>query len=250
MLYKELKPDSCECVFFGKTVETRLLTGDASRFWRDCGRMTLEPATNIAGAYRTAIGRAINHFQEEVRDFGRSHTNYSFVFMSDGADTVNQPAAVTAAINEFGTKLRSAGLRATFLVVGIGTSSDTRIGMQAKLATETLTAPNTGADGAAVPTPVYYAREPRDLGSVIAQLVKEQKGAVGGQAVTLEVKVCSPAKPATPTTATEPGAAKPLINIGQGGFLTRITDAPAPTFSQQLESVYTHAIRLPACLSE
>jgi len=173
MLYDTLKPDSCEVVLFGQKVDSREVK-DSDYFTKEMRKTSLEGATNIAGAHAMAVKNSIA-YQKKNPD---QRVLFTMVFMSDGADTVNGKR-VENMIEESGLEWRSASLNAVFLVVGIGQYSDTRVGMVAKMATETLSSP------AADKTTVYYCREPNNLNSVMEQMVQEQKDCVGAQLMQL-----------------------------------------------------------------
>jgi hypothetical protein len=95
-------------------------------------------------------------------------TQHIFLFASDGTDTVtSNRAKIEARINAIGAKLRAAGLASLFLVVGIGSGSDTSIGMVAKRALQTM-ASEAGDT-------VHYCAQPDQIPAVVKKLSDAQE---------------------------------------------------------------------------
>jgi hypothetical protein len=134
----------------------------------------LEDRTNIGAAIQTAASYIRNHHNSN----SNSNTTYSVVFASDGADTVNNHIQLEQTFDAVQSLISGCGATIRMTVVGIGSSSSTKIGVQAQAALQTTTNDVQS---------VFYARTHGDTKKVVADLVQSEKEGQRCQMITYQL---------------------------------------------------------------
>ncbi|KAJ3025036.1 UNVERIFIED_CONTAM: hypothetical protein HDU68_007545 [Siphonaria sp. JEL0065] len=112
--------------------------------------------------------------EEKARDFKvkaeavrknatRRETVYAFVLITDGEDTFNDEPAFDKVLEKYSKMVFGAGLKTLFKVIGLGKNSNTRVGLKANMATQTLYQ-------SAHESPVFYCQKAHEIPVVAANL--------------------------------------------------------------------------------
>jgi hypothetical protein len=202
--YTALRPNLCDIVLFGKEVTTRVVHSAA-----DVRALASKPLEG-----RTNIGRALDVAADLVVARMQSGMTHMLVLASDGQDTANRASQLQAYIDTAGVKIKSAGAQTLVAVVGIGASSDTRVGMRAKEAMQTIKA--SGDESA-----VFYARATADIPAVVEALTKEQ---VSQRHAMLLKLSAAPLQAAPPGGAVGCGFIRSVSEAGAAHTAARLTD--------------------------
>ncbi|KAJ3152138.1 hypothetical protein HK101_001837, partial [Irineochytrium annulatum] len=133
-----------------------------------------------------------------------------FVLLSDGVDTENSDADFDKVFDDYGNRINGAGLKTMFKIVGIGSKSDTRMAIKAKLATET--APIWES------SPISYCRKVHEVPLVVANLSAELERALVAYSSSVHISSRGAFNPLNGTASKQPTVFS--------GFLSKWTSLP------------------------